>query len=218
MRLLTFLVDGQRRLGALVGDRVVDLAAAQAARVDGSRAIVDMRALIAAGPDVWARLASDLATNDLEPLQPAAGRDQAGRAGAAVEDLRHRPELSRPRAGGRPADPQEPRALRKVPYVGDRSRRCDPLGAGSLGQDRLGGRVGRGHRPRGAARAGRGCLRVCLRLRLCRRCDRARPPGPRRPMDARQVARHLLPAGPLDRHARRSARPAQPAHPLHGQR
>ena len=32
MRLLTFLVAGERRLGALVGDRVVDLAAAQATR------------------------------------------------------------------------------------------------------------------------------------------------------------------------------------------
>jgi 2-keto-4-pentenoate hydratase/2-oxohepta-3-ene-1,7-dioic acid hydratase in catechol pathway len=68
MRLLTFLVDGQPRLGALMGDRVVDLAAAQAARVDGSRAIADMRALIAAGPELWARLASDLATNDLSPF------------------------------------------------------------------------------------------------------------------------------------------------------
>ena len=32
MRLLTFLADGERRLGALVGDQVVDLTAAQAAR------------------------------------------------------------------------------------------------------------------------------------------------------------------------------------------
>ena len=65
MRLLTYLADGERRLGALVGDQVVDLAAAQAARTGGSGAIAEMRALIAAGPDVWARLASDLATNDL---------------------------------------------------------------------------------------------------------------------------------------------------------
>ena len=62
MRLLTYLADGERRLGALVGDQVVDLAAAQAARTGGSGAIAEMRALIAAGPDVWARLASDLAT------------------------------------------------------------------------------------------------------------------------------------------------------------
>ena len=68
MRLLTFLADGERRLGALVGDQVVDLAAAQAARTDGSGAIADMRALIAAGPDVWARLASDLAAADLSPF------------------------------------------------------------------------------------------------------------------------------------------------------
>ena len=31
MRLLTYLADGERRLGALVGDQVVDLAAALAA-------------------------------------------------------------------------------------------------------------------------------------------------------------------------------------------
>ena len=36
MRLLTYLADGERRLGALVGDQVVDLAAAQAARTGGS--------------------------------------------------------------------------------------------------------------------------------------------------------------------------------------
>jgi 2-keto-4-pentenoate hydratase/2-oxohepta-3-ene-1,7-dioic acid hydratase in catechol pathway len=65
MRLLTYLADGERRLGALVGELVVDLAAAQAAHMGGSDAPGDMRALIAAGPDVWARLASDLATADL---------------------------------------------------------------------------------------------------------------------------------------------------------
>jgi 2-keto-4-pentenoate hydratase/2-oxohepta-3-ene-1,7-dioic acid hydratase in catechol pathway len=65
MRLLTFFGDGERRLGALVGDQVVDLAAAQAARTEGSGLIAEMRDLIAAGPDVWARLADDLATADL---------------------------------------------------------------------------------------------------------------------------------------------------------
>ena len=68
MRLLTFLVDGERRLGALVGDRVVDLAAAQAARAGGAARCPYMRALIAAGPDVWARLASNLASTDLSPF------------------------------------------------------------------------------------------------------------------------------------------------------
>jgi 2-keto-4-pentenoate hydratase/2-oxohepta-3-ene-1,7-dioic acid hydratase in catechol pathway len=73
MRLLTYLVDGEHRLGALVGDRVVDLAAAQSARAGGSGLPADMRALIAAGPDVWARLASDLAAADLSPFsQPLA--------------------------------------------------------------------------------------------------------------------------------------------------
>jgi len=68
MRLLTFLVDGQPHLGALVGDQVVDLVAAQSARAGESGAIADMRALIAAGPDVWARLASDLAFADLSRI------------------------------------------------------------------------------------------------------------------------------------------------------
>jgi 2-keto-4-pentenoate hydratase/2-oxohepta-3-ene-1,7-dioic acid hydratase in catechol pathway len=65
MRLLTLLADGERRLGALVGDRVVDLAAAQAARTGLVGLMPDMRALIAAGSDVWARLASDLDSADV---------------------------------------------------------------------------------------------------------------------------------------------------------
>ena len=42
MRLLTYLADGERLLGALMGDRVVDLAAAQAVRPAGSGASGDM--------------------------------------------------------------------------------------------------------------------------------------------------------------------------------
>ena len=53
--------------------RVVDLAAAQAAGTRRGRQCAEMRALIAAGPDVWARPASDLAAADLNPFsQPLA--------------------------------------------------------------------------------------------------------------------------------------------------
>jgi len=59
MRLLAFIQDGQRRLGALVGDQVVDLAAA------GMIApATTMRELIEAGPEAWARLADDLTSTD----------------------------------------------------------------------------------------------------------------------------------------------------------
>ena len=62
MRLLTFIDQSERRLGALVGDQVVDISAAQAARRPGAPVIGEMRNLIAAGPAAWARLADDLAT------------------------------------------------------------------------------------------------------------------------------------------------------------
>jgi 5-carboxymethyl-2-hydroxymuconate isomerase len=58
MRLLTFVDQGARRLGALVGERVVDLAAA------GLTTAADMRALLDAGPEAWAQLAGDLAARD----------------------------------------------------------------------------------------------------------------------------------------------------------
>lgn len=65
MRLLTFFADEQPRLGVLVhGDRVVDLAAAQGAVTGRPPAITTMRQLIEAGPEVWARLAADLARGD----------------------------------------------------------------------------------------------------------------------------------------------------------
>jgi 2-keto-4-pentenoate hydratase/2-oxohepta-3-ene-1,7-dioic acid hydratase in catechol pathway len=73
MRLLTFFANGEMRLGALAGDQVVDLAAAQAARTGVACPMPDMRAFIAAGPDVRARLTSDLASIDLSPFsQPLA--------------------------------------------------------------------------------------------------------------------------------------------------
>ena len=54
--------------GALVGDQVVDLTAAQAAWTgDSGLPISYMRALIAAGPDIQPHVASDLASNDLSP-------------------------------------------------------------------------------------------------------------------------------------------------------
>ncbi len=69
MRILTFVHDGQPRLGALVGgDRVVDLAAAQEAFPGQPPAITTVQQLIEAGPAVWARLADDLARADLAPF------------------------------------------------------------------------------------------------------------------------------------------------------
>ena len=71
MRLLTFIRDGEARLGALIGPRsgifdeeVVDLAAAQQAHTGAPPRRSSMRDLIEAGPDVWARLGSDLESGD----------------------------------------------------------------------------------------------------------------------------------------------------------
>ncbi len=74
MRLLTFIDGHEHRLGALVGERVVDLTAAQAGRRPGAPVFSELRALLEAGPDVWARLATDLATKEWEPfVRPLAG-------------------------------------------------------------------------------------------------------------------------------------------------
>jgi 2-keto-4-pentenoate hydratase/2-oxohepta-3-ene-1,7-dioic acid hydratase in catechol pathway len=68
MRLLTFEDRGVRRLGALVGEQVVDLAAA------GAVTAADMRGLLEAGPAAWAELAGDLASRDCAPFaRPLAG-------------------------------------------------------------------------------------------------------------------------------------------------
>lgn len=68
MRLLTFVDQGARRLGALVGEQVVDLAAA------GMTTAADMRVLLDAGPEAWAQLAGNLATRDWAPFaRPLAG-------------------------------------------------------------------------------------------------------------------------------------------------
>jgi 5-carboxymethyl-2-hydroxymuconate isomerase len=74
MRVLTFLEEGERRLGVLIGQQVADLTAAQAGRRPGASSFADMRALLDAGPDAWARLANDLATKDWTPFcRPLAG-------------------------------------------------------------------------------------------------------------------------------------------------
>jgi 2-keto-4-pentenoate hydratase/2-oxohepta-3-ene-1,7-dioic acid hydratase in catechol pathway len=74
MRLLTFIQDGERRLGALAGEQVIDLTAAQAGRRPGSAFYADMRELLEAGPEAWARLAGDLTAKDWSPFaRPLAG-------------------------------------------------------------------------------------------------------------------------------------------------
>ncbi len=68
MRLLVFEEDGARRLAALVGEQVVDLAAA------GLTAAADMRELIEAGPAEWDRLSRALVFDDWRPfMRPLAG-------------------------------------------------------------------------------------------------------------------------------------------------
>ncbi|MCX7670162.1 MAG: fumarylacetoacetate hydrolase family protein [Anaerolineae bacterium] len=68
MRLVTFVEKGERRLGARIGEQVVDLTVAQAGRRPGGPPVHDMLALIEAGPEAWARLANDLATKDWSPF------------------------------------------------------------------------------------------------------------------------------------------------------
>ena len=65
MRLLTFIENDERRLGALVGAQVIDLTALQAAERPGSPLFSDMRGLIEQGPDFWRRLAAGLEQADL---------------------------------------------------------------------------------------------------------------------------------------------------------
>jgi 2-keto-4-pentenoate hydratase/2-oxohepta-3-ene-1,7-dioic acid hydratase in catechol pathway len=74
VRLVTFIREGQKRIGAITGDLVTDLASAQAASTGGNAPPLNMRGLIEAGPAVWAKLARDLASNDLTPFtRPLAG-------------------------------------------------------------------------------------------------------------------------------------------------
>ncbi len=63
MKLVTYLSDGQDRLGALQGDRVVDLQAAHAAEAGSpTPALASMQALIEAGDEGMARARSALAS------------------------------------------------------------------------------------------------------------------------------------------------------------
>jgi 5-carboxymethyl-2-hydroxymuconate isomerase len=74
---VTFIHDGEERLGALIGEEVVDLAAAQQAHTGAPSGLSSMRDLIAAGPDAWTRLANDLAFGDHSAFAwPLRGRVQ----------------------------------------------------------------------------------------------------------------------------------------------
>ncbi len=69
MRVLTFLHNDRPCPGALVGDWVIDLVAAQKSHAIGGDPITGVADLIAAGPAAWARLAADLAVADLRPYR-----------------------------------------------------------------------------------------------------------------------------------------------------
>jgi 2-keto-4-pentenoate hydratase/2-oxohepta-3-ene-1,7-dioic acid hydratase in catechol pathway len=66
MRLLTFIRDDKPHAGVLVGDEVIDLAAAQRAHTGKPTTLSSVRDIIEAGPDAWARLASDLKFGQLD--------------------------------------------------------------------------------------------------------------------------------------------------------
>ena len=78
--------------------------------------------------------------------------------------------------------------------------------------------LARRHRARGAPRVGGRRPRPRPRLHLPQRRLGARPPVRRRPVDARQVARHVLPDGPGARDRRRDRRPAGAGHRVPRQR
>lgn len=72
MRLATFVENGEQKIGAIVGEKMVDLTAAQAGW--GAQPATSMRSLIEAGPDAWAGLRRRLASGNLEPfMRPLAG-------------------------------------------------------------------------------------------------------------------------------------------------
>ncbi|MCD6289193.1 MAG: fumarylacetoacetate hydrolase family protein [Anaerolineae bacterium] len=68
MRLATFIQDGRWRLGAIVGDEIIDLASAHDARLGGYHLPSDMRSLLEAGPDAWSEVERTLASGDLAPF------------------------------------------------------------------------------------------------------------------------------------------------------
>ena len=110
------------------------------------------------------------------------------------EDRLRRPQLPRPRrrAGRRAAGPPAP--VREVAEHPDRLRRPDPH-PGDLQEPRLRGRARRRHRPPRERRRGRRRARLRPRLRRRERRLGPRPPVLRRPVGAREVARHV-PARP----------------------
>ena len=104
--------------------------------------------------------------------------------------------------------PPAPLIFAKWPSADRRARRGDPLGPGADGAGRLRGRAGRRHRHDRAPGVGGRRPRPRPRLHLPQRRLGARPPVRRRPVDPRQVARHVLPDGPGARDRRRDPRPA----------
>ena len=112
-------------------------------------------------------------------------RRRAARAARAARDLRHRPQLPRPRAGAGRRAAREADRLHEAADLG-RRRRARPV-ALPAGRPAPGLR-GRARRRDGRRRRGRG-------LRGRRRRQRARPAGAS-PVDAREGRRRLLPFGP----------------------
>jgi 2-keto-4-pentenoate hydratase/2-oxohepta-3-ene-1,7-dioic acid hydratase in catechol pathway len=74
MRLVTFVQDGRERLGGLIDDQVIDLAAAHQAYIGGYHLPSAMRAFLEAGPDAWAEAERTLTAVDLSPFaRPLSG-------------------------------------------------------------------------------------------------------------------------------------------------
>ncbi len=127
---------------------------------------------------------------------------------AAGQGRRDRAQLPRPHERGGRRRPVRAADLLQVVELGRRARGRDPMGSGAHGAGRLRGGARRRHRTdRAPGHRGRGA-RPRPRLHLPRRRLGAGPPVRRRPVDPRQVARHVLPDGPGAGHGRRGPRPA----------
>ena len=188
MRLATFLTpEGPApHAGEVRGDRIVAF---------GTGSVID-------------RLASgDLTPGRRQGLR--ARRGEPARPGpAAAGDLRHRPQLRRPRRRDGQGPARAADGVHEAAALERLAQRHRP-GPGRRRQaPRLRGRA------RGRARRGQ----PHRRLRGRQRPLRPRPPGPRAAVDARQGLRLLLPLGPLDHDRRRGRRPRGAAHQLTGQR
>ena len=143
----------------------------------------------ACGPRRARRPAEGL-PGDVEPARLVAPVPRPG------QGRRGRPELLRPRRGGRRSHPGRADALRQVPHVGRRARRDRRVGPRPHRGGGPRGRARRRHRAHGAPRQRGSRPRACPRLHLHQRRQRPRPPGRRQAVRARQVARHVLPDGP----------------------